>query len=270
MRFSKLIGIFFILVLGIICASDTLPNGWMPNWKVGDWWTIKTKSAYRIINSSQKPSDIDTFQPYEIYYKVIGVENIKGSDCFAVEQRRLPIDESFPEKRNVYYFRKSNLQIVRITDYSYEGGKLREPYSVDYKYDYKVPFISTNLDLNVFPSFPLVYEGDETESLAIKRFDLQNSLVTQTVTILEIEEFNEMTEAVDKIFASQKDCYHVQIEQWYPDSVRSSLKILDFRGIWIPSLPWFLYCERIRPENGKFIPLLESWLADYSEWHKKE
>jgi hypothetical protein len=272
MRFSKLIGIFFILVVCIIYASDTLPNGWMPNWKIGDWWIIKTRYVSWISAGPPLPESLDmkTVQPFEIYYKVIGIEKLNGHDCFAVEQRRLPIDESFPKKRIIYYFRKDNLQITKSAEYSYAGRKIEEPILVDYIYSYKVPFISSNWDLNVFPSFPLVYEGAEAKSLTVKRFDPQNSKVTQTVEIRRVEEFSEMTKAADIMHTSQGDCYYVLIDQWHPDSTKSTLKVLDFKGIWIPSLPWFLYSETSRPENGKLIPLLKSWLADYSEWHKKK
>ncbi|MFB0510012.1 MAG: hypothetical protein ACETVX_05905 [bacterium] len=271
MRFNKLIGTILVIVVGIIYASDnTLQNGWMPNWKVGDWWIIKTRYVSWISAGPPLPESLDmnTVQPFEIYYKVIGMEKINGHNCFAVEQRRLPIDESFPEKRIIYYFRKDNLQIIRSAEYSYAGREIEEPILLDYVYSYKVPFISSNWDLNVFPSFPLVYEGEEAKSLAVKRFDPQNRLVTQTVTVRRVEEFNEMTKAVDKIYTSQGDCYYVLIEQWHPDS--TNLKILDFKEIWIPSLPWLLYSESSRPENGKLIPLLKSWLADYSGWHKKK
>ena len=38
MRLNKLVGTILVIVVGIIYAPDnTLANGWMPNWKVGDW-----------------------------------------------------------------------------------------------------------------------------------------------------------------------------------------------------------------------------------------
>jgi len=126
------------------------------------------------------------------------------------------------------------------------------------------------LDLNVFPSFPLVYKGPEAKSLAVKRFDPQNRIVTQTVKVRKVEEFGKMTKAADKIYTSKGDCYLVVIEQWHPDTAKSTLKVLDYKEIWVPSLPWFLYSETSRPEKGKLIPLLKSWLADYSEWHRKK
>ena len=263
MKHIKFIEIFIVLMVISFAYvfGDVLSNQWKPQWKIGDWWIIKTRGTIWVGPPISKPPDINNLPPWRLYYKVIGIEKINGQECFAVEQRRLPIDEYLPELKTVYYFRKDNLQIVRISSYGYSQGKLQNPSSVNYKYKYKSPFVG-NMDF--FPSFPLVYKGAEAESLALKRSDPNQAMVSQIVSVRRIEEFNKMIMASDTIYASEGDCYYVHIETWAPDTAR---RLIETKEIWIPTLPWYLYSETSVYGDGKMTPLFKRWLADYSGWH---
>ena len=207
-----------------------------------------------------RPEGYDPFKtPYagQSLYTVIGIENINGQQCYALERKGLPLDSDFPERRIVFYFRKEDLWLIREIDYSYSyiQRAATKPCTVEYSYNKRFP--SRIPYGERMPVFPLFLKGPKADNLA-------KGYLTQKVFARRIEEFKRQfqdLEHIDTIPIKKGDCYLVSIEQNPPVVIRQ---------IWVSSLPWYLYQELAeKTEDGRDTIIERKWLGDYSGWSTK-
>jgi hypothetical protein len=260
MKYVKCIKIIIVLSVGFIYVScNNISNQWMPQWKVGDWWIVKTQSRIWAAGFAP-PEGYDPFKtPHagQLLYKVIDEENVNGQLCFALEQKGLPIDSDFPERRVVAYFRKEDFLLIREIDYSYSNiqGAPAKPCTVEYSCNKGFP--SLNPYKEHMPVFPLFLKGPKADSLA-------KGYLAQKVFARRIEDFKQQFQDlkhIDTIPIKKGNCYLVNIEQT-PRYI--------MRQIWVSSLPWFLYQESGgKTKDGRDTIMQRRWLSDYSGWSRK-
>lgn len=269
-RILRFLAISFATAISIssiegMSLAENLANGWMPEWKVGDWWIVKESIEVSRIRGKPYPL---WGEPHLIRFEVIGIEWVNGKECYAVERRNWPIDKFRPEQRTIFYFRKANLQLVRKTKYSYLFGKLQAPRSIDYTYTQDVAYKPCGGLINM-PVFPLVYQGARADRLAKPRMSPLGGHVTQIVSQRSAEDFRPKLANVELKVSPGLLCYDVVLETGGDKEVKDKWEVRFVDQLWSPSFPWYLY-EEVGHTTSEGIKELgrRTWLVDCSSFHK--
>lgn len=264
MKLTRYVNVCALLSV-LACASGSgLHGGWKPEWKIGDWWTVKVRATNGIL-VPESLQDISKSAILAVQYRVVGEETISGRPCFAVDQRTIDHLDAAPL---VYYYDKANLRVLMVASRAHPNVEdPRDAYGTPWNYDWthSAPFYDAHNHYGEVPAFPLALTGPVADSLGQGQIGPRGAAagaVSQFVTTGSVSDFKGLMVLTDTVCAAKGDCYSVQLQTWQSDSIST-------RQAWVPGLPWFLFSETTYPLNGGRKQLFVRWLADCSSRHKK-
>jgi hypothetical protein len=109
-------GILLALLLAVACARQFTTvgkQGFTPNWREGDWWTLSTWTGYEWRLSR---------------YDLLRIEEVDSRECFVLQEKKGDTTAVPDGERTLFYVRKDNWRVVRVASYTKSGG----PYLTDY------------------------------------------------------------------------------------------------------------------------------------------
>ena len=141
-----------LLALAVIALAPSLGVAqYAPQWRVGDWWIVK---------SWEIEPHRGGWQWIYRRYDVAGIEKVGKNDCYVVEIRggRRPNISSAGAAGIVLYVRTDNWRLVRTVEARYSGGKRVSPDVFDTPNGRFGPFVSEPR----LPRFPLQLTSRDT------------------------------------------------------------------------------------------------------------
>ena len=224
-----------------------------PKWNVGDYWIIKDVQVNRL------HAGHDPLPGMQWLFCVVARTNLSSVACLIVEKWPNPPDEAFPLQHTVYYFRASDLSIVRRMDWFYIQGCLCGPAKLDYC-PAGIPHVEA--DGIWLPSFGMTPNADGG-----LMHDERYQLVGQTATALRWAGPTNAAFAGPRsdeallLAAAGQLCVQVELSEGLGDGPSSR-----HLQVWQPGLPWHLYEQQLAGNEvvGE-SRLLETGLAETSE-----
>jgi hypothetical protein len=234
-----------LLALAIVaCARPNAaakPSGYVPKWRVGDWWVIKTCSE------SQSAADLGT-EPHWVWdetrYEVTGEERMNKHKCFVLTE--ILQGAPGPDPYNVYYVRKDTWLIVRRVEHLWTGRGLRPPLTFDLPHGVygAVPGREPRM-----PKFPLSLNSPDT-AFRLKVFDDRAGILREVSALADSDLVNRVLSEGDsadgRVVRPAGIVYEVRSERagnrvLTPKGDSSYDRISQSLQFWSESLPWRLY-----------------------------
>lgn len=256
---QQLIVILFLTLLITVSPASAPKPLFTPSWKTGDWWLVKEMLPHVPI-----PGEPEEFGYLYWHFEVKGTEIVNGRDCYVVEKRLLPRDEyeCFPGEKDILYFQKDNLFIVRKVTYQYSQGRLQPPVTVNYSYGTPPPIFSEEMRVPIFP----LRETPKTVEFSLFDTDASSAYLRQMVAIKKFKVapvgLKEGDAHGDRVLRSaEKVYYEVVFERGNEEE--GKIVPVDFNlQMWCKNLPWRLYEEYGQYINGERKIKMKSWLID--------
>ena len=278
-----------VLPLHLFALFSILPlfgeeesEGWMPQWKIGDWWIVKQSTNANYPPGSYPPHDSipNLVETGSFRFEVLGHEEVNGQLCFAVERKQLPHPRGKGGIRYIYYFQKDNLRLLRYDAYRYSTREFSFEFSklfrsFDYHFDEQDKDRPVFQDIMSIPAFPLVTHGLRAMRLSephLSPVNISMGPVSQKVSEKRIREFSQELDADGIEHPMDGLCYYVLLEASDNEYAKQ---------LWDPQLVWPLFNEfgfvvtargtlhrRYGFAVGERIPFRREWLIDWSSRYK--
>jgi len=254
--------------------SQSLPEAWKPEWKVGDWWVLKfrVRGLRSSATTNSSPDSIWRLPPVRVLFEVTGIKRVNGRNCYAIRTRRLPLPERLPWAKYTHYLRCDSLWLVRIavSSMSNRDSGTVQTKNRDFGEGHRGPSAGQLTWMGNLPAFPLRTAGAEAEALRrVHGYPLVGQ-ASQSVTTGQVRDFANAARALDMPSLEDSECFRVHLQYYGIDSTHSLSPFSASDELWAPHLPWLLYAEDLGPPKQPGNPVVQRWLADYSCWHPKD
>lgn len=232
-------------------SSQDIQN-YMPKWKVGEWWIIKT-IYYNPATPLPTWSD-----PIYWRYEVIGDKEINGKKCIAIEVHCVDVG-NIPDRSTIYYL-KDPFKLLKVESTFLTRGKLK---TVSLDYDSKeITPILDKMSIIPYscPKFPIAVNTVNDQSMTIKSYKrvdgkMENErvgflkILSESISICDVNTLGKLLSKENAMINSiNNNCFKIVIKDSYKQEEQ----------IWSASFPWFIYSK-----NNHRV----SELVDYSDQH---
>ena len=200
-----------------------------PRWNPGDYWMVKNVQ----INRLHPGREVAPAQQW--LFCVVARTNISGVACYIVEQWPAPPVPAFAQQHTVYYFRASDLSIVRRIEWFYLQGNLCGPAIKNYFPRAETPHVDA-------AGLWLPALGESQNSSGRDRCDEHGQIVRQSgTTVLWRGNTNATfmgTSSDATLLLAARGQTGVEMTLTEGSGVG---RIGHRQQVWLPGLPWFLY-----------------------------
>ncbi len=241
--------LFFVLLNVFSSGAQELPKSWMPKWKVGDWWRVKTIAEFGVVPQ---------LETRYFKFEIIGNPSIKGEPGFEIKVT----PEDAPEFAQSFLVGKKHLNArkIGISDECKKHNTLcGQDFATDkvgaYPTGLSIPFASGSCSL---PAFPLTVGRKEFKGEYAKKYPLASYLI-QEVHRVSGKELIAKGYKPDGLFNPNQNYYEVSIWEKDPQNNTNKIEVVQ---IWSPDAPYWVH------SIASYIPNIPMWLIDHS-WKKK-
>ena len=237
LRSGRLAGVLVFLgvtLTGLLAPATALAVDIAnPDWNVGDYWIVKDVQINRFsVGHEPLPA-------LQWLYCVVARTNLGGVACLIVEKWPNPAPEAFPLQHTVYYFRASDLRVVRRMDWFYLHGHLCGPAKLDYGSTAGLPHVEA--DGIWLPAFGATPQADG-RALHDERGQILSQLGTALKWTGPTNAAFAGPRADDALLlaSSGRMCVQVDLSEGVGDGNTS-----QHLQVWRPGLPWYLYEQQL-------------------------
>lgn len=217
-----------VLLIAFSSHAQELPKSWMPKWKVGDWWRVKTTINVSVTG--------ELFEIRFFKFEIVSETNLKGKPGFEVKVT----PEFNPQRTATFVVDKKHLSVrkLKITEKCKgQRGLLNcgEDRGVNYTGAY--PSFGEGDYEPILPAFPLKVGNIRIQSEKTKKDPLA-AYIIQEVHRVSAQELITKGYTMGGLFKPTGNYYEVTITIVNPYHNVSNIMS---KQIWSPDVPYWVY-----------------------------
>ena len=237
--------IFMLAGFHLAHASQQVMCVEMPQWNIGDTWTVRTWYAKVAIYSDKtRPMvNVRKGRTVQVSFEITGMKSVRDRECYEIRVAH-PLGEDGFQIRYLLYVDKEKGNLLRIVDNALRPDGSSVHSIEDFPISPAEPILTTNV-LSLIPfDFPLWSKAESRSSGKQHTIDVE---ISQEVTDATAENLREPK--VQEVNDALKDKSRVVRMKRIRKNTTAGTEELESIQVWEPGCRW--WTKALRIENGE-------------------